>query len=142
MGMAVRVPPANLDGSFGDYIVSLVYIRGAFSGTAGDPAVDLGHPAYARPATRMATAAADGRPARILRDRMTDARLDERGLSLFQGEQQAQPHEVAGLWALIVVEVRRLPLTRDGEIEPAVAIDVGQGDASREHRLGHRLAVL
>src|SRR5262245_5015010 len=103
MGVAVWVPPADLHGSFGDSPETQVDIRGTLSGIPAS-AVDLGHelaPARQPEGHRRA----DGRPARNLPGGMTDTGLDERRRSLFQREQEVQPHEVAGLRTFVVVEV-------------------------------------
>ena len=61
MGIAVWVPPANLDGSFGDRIETQVNIRGTLSSIAGST-FDLGHPLS--PVRQLdGHRGADGRPA-------------------------------------------------------------------------------
>ena len=95
MGIAIRVPPTDLDRSYRDRTQTQVNIRGAFSGIAA-ASVDVGNPFT--PIRQLDShGGADGRAPRNFVDRMTDARFDERCLSFFQREQQVEPKKIAGL---------------------------------------------
>ena len=53
-----------------------------------------------------------------------------------QRQQQMQSEKRAGVRRNVVVKVRRLPLIGEQEVQPPVAVHVGERDASADHRLG------
>ena len=50
---------------------------------------------------------------------------------------KSQAEKRAGIGRFVLEKVRRSPLVGRDEIEPAIAIDIGDGDASADHRFSH-----
>ena len=53
-----------------------------------------------------------------------------------QGQEKVKSEEVFGDRTRVVIEVRRAVLVGDGEVEPAIAFDIGHGDSAAEGLLG------
>ena len=79
---------------------------------------------------------ADGGPTKGVRSGVAGTGDNHPRLARAERKPKMEPQEAAARTALIPVEARRPPLIGHREVQPAVAVDVGDGDAATHRGLG------